>query len=588
MLELDEARLGLVPGGWQSVYRALPARIEQRVPGLGSAPASDPVDCVVELAARLLQPVTLRRLPIPPAQFLAEERAAATVERCLIQSRHPVLAGEALVLALQLVRAAGKRGPAPVASVQQWRLAAAAIRRRARAVVAHVFTNAVLEEAAQRGLRLEVLLEGIPAVPLVQLGSGSGSRMLASTCGDADSYFGATICRNKSYSHQFLKRLGYRVPRQVALSRSFSPPELKRAAALIGYPCVVKPCDGELGAGVTSNIRDDASLLSAAASAQAATRRGNVLLEEHVPGDYHRLVVIEGQLLRVVRYQPPHLIGDGERSIEAILAAPRSDQSLPGAVLSHGPPPRLDAAVLRELLAQGLTPESVPAIGRRVVLRCDLQDREDWVDTAMLDRVDPSLHRLAEGIARALGMANVGIDVISPDITAPPPLRELWVIEVNAMQRLHPGMAPLLLDQIFPCTEAARIPVRVAVCVEESDWPGSELLGQLLDGPDGCALAIPRRLEGRLSPSLRASLERRGPVVAYDHPREVLLNRSLEAVLFLLDWQELSQSGLPAVQVDQVCLLGAPPAAMAGAWQRLQRWVDPGEVAGASCELPDS
>lgn len=583
-LELDGGATGGLAWdtaeAWNVFRLSFQARLEGLMPGLSCPVPEHPVDCCVFLARRWVDPVPLRCLPIrhPAAP-------QAPVRRALIRSGHHELAGEALGLALTMLRETLRPDSIPRHPADAWRKAAARIQQRAQRLTSHAFTNAVLDHAAQRGLPVEVLHDQLGFCPVLQIGMGSHSRILTSTCLDSDSYIGGCACRNKACSQEILRRLGYPVPHHLQLPRHVSPAQLREAARIIGYPCVVKPMDAALGAGVSINIRDEVTLSEAAEKAAEVARAG-LLLEEHVPGDYHRLVVMEGALVRVTRCQPPQLIGDGQRSIRAILAEPSSDSSGPGAVLCDGPLPGLSDPMLRQLLAQGWTPDDVPGKGVRVVLRCDLKDRDDWVCQPMLEHVDPSLHRLAVGIARALGMANVGIDVLSPDITQPAVSRQLWVIEVNAIQRLHPGMAPLALQAIFPSEQSAHIPVSVVVCADLNDWPDASTLRRLIDDHPGHGLALPARLGGRLDPQMRREIEAHRAIVLYRHPREVLLHRCLDAVLFLIDWRELSQSGLPTPWVDQLRLLGQPPAGMVKPWQRLLAHVMPLAAEASRCPLP--
>ncbi|MFM7314368.1 MAG: hypothetical protein ACKO0M_14600 [Cyanobium sp.] len=583
-LDLDgSAALGLGSGtkeAWNAFRLAFPARVERLIPGLSCPVPEQPVDCCVLLALRLAQPIRLRCLPIPnPAA------PHGPVRRALIRSPYHELAGEALTLAEAMLREIAQPGGSSRRHGEPWHHDFVRIQKRAQALTSHAFTNAVLAHAGQRGLPVTILHDQLVACPLLQIGTGSRSRLLTSSCLDSDSYIGGHACRNKAYLQHILSRLGYPVPRHIRLPRTATAARLMEAVRAVGYPCVLKPMDAELGAGVTIDIRDEAMPLKAAERAREVAKVG-LLLEEQVPGDYHRLVVIEGQLVRVTRCRPPHLIGDGRRSIRSILAEPGSAESQEGAVLCQGQTPTLNDTTLHQLQAQGWTPDDVPAAGAYVVLRCDLMNREDWVCQPMLHRVDQSLHRLALGISKALGMANVGIDVLSPDISQPGGLRQLWVIEVNAIQRLHPGMAPLALQTIFPSSRSAHIPVAVIVCADEQTWPDAATLARLMQEHPGYGLALPARLGTRLDPEIRVDLERQRPVFLYRHPREVLLNGCLDAVLFLIDWRELSQSGLPAPWVNQLRLLGRPPNGMAKPWQRLLACVEPQSADGSSCQLP--
>lgn len=478
-------------------------------------------------------------------------------------------------------------GPGVVLTRDQRALQASAthLQERASHLRSHAFTNAVVETAAQRGLPWWILEEHLGGFPLLQIGSGCCGRLLNSTCIDADAFIGGAVCRDKARTHRILARLGYNVPRQIVLPKGCPPGQLTAAARIIGFPCVLKPVDGHLGIGVTARIEDQASLLAALPQAEAAARSA-VVLEQHVAGDYHRLVVLHGRLVRVRRFRPPHLVGDGRRSIRLILQeASGGDPELAG-VFCDGPLPPMDEEMQRLLRSQGFGIDDVPASGVHVELRFDLVDREDWVDDDLLDKVDVSLIRMAEDIAKAVGVSNLGLDVLSLDITRPVYERLLWVIELNAIQRLHPGVVASVLDPMFPQSASAWIPISVVVCVAEADWPPPDALQAILQSHPGHALAIPKRLQARLDSGTLAAVARERPLLMYQHPREPLLNRSMEALLFLIDWQEFIQSGLPAAQLDRLQLLGQPPEAMAPHWQRLMRSLPPRLGAGAFCTVP--
>ena len=540
------------------------------------------LDLCVNLTRQLTKPINLECIPLRNPKCPQEP-----LRQILIRSQYHTLAGEAINFAINILQEASPLTPTrPDDSGYLYlRRAVKQIQRRARLITSHSFTNAVIEEARQRGLLLEILHERPGFYPLLQIGSGEKSRLVSSTSLDSDCSIGQRLCGNKAYSQQILRRLGYPVPRHIQISKHFSRLDLVNAVRIIGYPCVMKPMDAELGAGVSINIRDEAALLRAAEYAQEYARSG-LLLEEHVPGDYHRLVVLEGSLVRVGRFQPPHLLGDGKRSIQAILNDPNSKNSQLGAVLSNGPTPTLNEQMLVELKDQGWTPDGVPAKGEQVILRCNLRDRDDWICESIMNNVDNSLHRLASGVAKSLGMANVGIDVLSPDITQPAISRKLWVIEVNAMQRMHPGMASTFVDAIFTDTNPAQIPVSIMVFADKSYWQNLSELNPILNHHKGYSLALPERLALQMDLQMRINIEKNHAIYTYHHPREVLMNRCVQAVLFLIDWHELMQSGLPSPWTNQLQLLGKPPQGMDKPWQRLLHWVKPQTENYAKCSVP--
>ena len=458
------------------------------------------------------------------------------------------------------------------------------LRKRVQYALSYAFSNAINAHASQLGLPVRFPIHALtiaPLPPLLQIGIGAKSRLLNGTGTDGDSFTGVHVCSLKHKCHEFLTGLGYSMPRQSALLRDFSADDLLREAAAIGYPCVVKPCDKDGGIGVTLDVQDSSTLLHAANKAYDSTSQG-ILLEEQVPGDYHRLYVIGGGLVRILRFQPPYLLGDGHRSVKAILNAPATDSESPGAVVAQSVVSIEDQSVLARLSTQGLCPESIPSSGQMVILRADLEDRSDWSLTSFTSQIDGSLSRLARGISRALGLENVGIDVISPDITLPPLQRRLWVIELNPIQLLHPAWASVFLEQLFASYEDARIPIKVVV-YSEYGFVVSELQASL-EEHSADVWAVPKRLEARFAALDDLVQDQR--FYFYRHPREVLLNRDVRSIIFLMDWEELEQNGLPVLHMDQLQLIGSLSGARLEQWESLLKRLGLHQPDQYCCDLP--
>ena len=428
----------------------------------------------------------------------------------------------------------------------------------------HALTNAVVSYAHQRDLAVWQLAAGVTEWPILQLGTGHFSRLVCSTACDSDSFFAAHICRQKAYTNQVLSRLGFPVPRQCRLPLSSSQVLIQSTVKSIGYPCVVKPCDAEQGRGVTIGITNLEGLQQALLRAKAHTD-SELLVEQHVEGAYHRMVVIASQLVRVLRLEPPFLIGDGSGTVAQLLDQANSLRLLDGAEEYISRPVELNDAVLGLIASQGFVPEDVLPVGTRVVLSADLENRSNWVYSEWLDRVHPSLVQMAVAIAETLGISNVGVDIISTDITRPLQLGGTMLIELNAIQTLNPRWGATLVDRLLPPAQICHIPLRVVICVAEADWPSRSWIEQALEASPGYALAFPRRLASLVDVE---TLSCQWTVIPYSHPRQPLMNRSLLGLLFLLDWREFLLSGLPVAQgLQQIELWGSLPIRQASQWQ---------------------
>ena len=223
-------------------------------------------------------------------------------------------------------------------------------------------------------------------------------------------------------------------------------------------------------------------------------------------------------------------------------------------------------SVLELLADSGFTPDDIPPAGMRLLLSFDLENRGDWVYSEWLERTHPSLLQMAVAIARTVALSNVGVDIISTDITCSLHRGVTKVIELNVIQTLNPRWAATFVARLLPPDQPNHIPVRVVVCASEADWPGPPWIERALQACPGYGLAVPHRLRHRFD---HESLSSDCNLIAYEHPRQPLMNRSLDGLLFLIDWQEFSRSGLPAAQgVVQLELLGSLPAQQADQWRR--------------------
>ena len=458
------------------------------------------------------------------------------------------------------------------------------LNRTIKSVLSNAFSNAVVQQATQLGLHIDfpVAFTSPVLVPqVVQIGIGSNSRILHETGTDRDSYIGVKLCRQKHKCNDLLTRLGYKVPRNILLQGQLSSDTLVRKASVIGYPCVVKPCDKDNGLGVSINVCDSTALVSAAVKAGACSSNG-ILIEEHVPGDYHRLYVIGGELVNIMRLRPPFLLGDGLKSIRDILNSPTCHEEKPGGLVAGAVISLDDPSVASCLAHQNFCAESVPKSGQIVVLRSDLVDRSDWSPTFFTSSIDLNLSKMACGIARAIGLDNVGIDVISPDITLPCSSREIWVIDVNPFQLLHPTWADVFIKQFSTSIQHSRIPIEVIVCTDNIfDSPEfvDSLATQSFD-----VWAIPKDFVNRSDFTDKITSDSR--FYCYDHPREVLSNRDFRSIVFLIDWHELLEKGLPVMHIDKLQLFGTLDEKKLELWEKLLKQLGYYSLDQSFCDLP--
>jgi cyanophycin synthetase len=263
---------------------------------------------------------------------------------------------------------------------------------------------------------------------------------------------------DKALVHRLLAGSGVAVTEH----RSFTLATLSDAAEFLaaGGRCVVKPArDTSAGHGVTTNVTDARSLRAAAASAAAAgaraarsSRTGSLasrlpakfaelrsvplLIERQVTGEDYRLLYLDGVLVDAVHRGSPTIVGDGERTVAAIVAdlnAQRLDRAGDHAesILE------LDTDLVRTLALQSLTPSSVPERGRVVRLKTTANDNALDDNHAARHLLHPDVVEQGARAAVAVGARLVGVDVITSDPGLPLAVTGGCVLEVNTT----PGFA---------------------------------------------------------------------------------------------------------------------------------------------------
>jgi cyanophycin synthetase len=264
------------------------------------------------------------------------------------------------------------------------------------------------------------------------------------------------LSMDKAAVHGILARASLPVPEHVELRAS----DLAAAGRFLdgGGPCAVKPARGTgASSGVTTGIRTRAEL------ARAWLRAGRLsswnLVERHVAGEVYRVLVLDGEVLDVVRRRPPLLVGDGRSTIEQLVRRENLARVEARGALGLSPL-RLDLDLILTLERQGLGLGSVPAAETTVEVKGTTQQNRSQ-DNVTVALPPPRLVGEVARAAGAVGLRLAGVDVIATTLAGS--LAECGgvVLEVNADPGLHhhyrvaepasaTPVAELILDRLLP------------------------------------------------------------------------------------------------------------------------------------------
>ncbi|HEX4563872.1 MAG TPA: hypothetical protein VH115_05400, partial [Solirubrobacteraceae bacterium] len=242
------------------------------------------------------------------------------------------------------------------------------------------------------------------------------------------------VALDKALVHRMLASEGLAIPEHVEFDVRDPAPALEFLRRA-GGACVVKPAAGSGGGhGTTAGITTEAEFMRARRN--AARSGASVLIERQASGAVFRLLLLDGELLDVVRSVPGHLTGDGRSSVAELIFAENERRVAAGGAAGV----ELMGAGLDMVLAlerAGLRLSSVAPAGARIALG-DVTNNNSLADNETF-RGELSRELVAEAVAAqsAVGLRLAGVDVITTDPTRP--LRESGGVinEVNGTPGLH-------------------------------------------------------------------------------------------------------------------------------------------------------
>ena len=339
-------------------------------------------------------------------------------------------------------------------------------------------TGAIVEAAAARNIPWQRLTQG----SLVQFGWGSRQRRIQAAELDSTSAVAESIAQDKDLTKKLLHAAGVPVP----MGRPVTDVEDAWSAANdIGLPVVAKPQDGNQGKGVTVNITSREQL---ELGYKAAADYGEVMVERYLPGHDFRLLVVGNRLVAAARRDPPHVIGNGEHTVRELVNQLNTDPRRGEGHATSLTKIRLDDIAIARLSALGMTPDSVPGIGERVVLRNNANLSTGGSATDVTDDVHPDVAASAIAAARMVGLHICGVDVVCENVLQPLEEQHGGIVEVNAAPGLRMHISPsygkgravgeAMVDELFSHGDDGRIPV-VAVTGTNGKTTTARLIGHL-------------------------------------------------------------------------------------------------------------
>lgn len=228
------------------------------------------------------------------------------------------------------------------------------------------------------------------------------THLLFSTSSDKSSAAGLVIANNKSRTAVIARELNIPLP-DTTICQTFA----EARAFYNRYGTVVlKPLANSGGRGVSTNINTYPLLQRAFKFAKQYGTE--IIVQQHMPGDDIRLLVVGGKFVSAVRRRPAHVIGDGDLTTKALVVLEnvslhRNDDS--SSSLMHIDMPAVRRFVGDSLYDVPAKDEEVRVVGpANVSLGGSLHEATDSVTVAMIAD--------AEKISQKLQLGICGVDMM--------------------------------------------------------------------------------------------------------------------------------------------------------------------------------
>src|SRR3954466_16098006 len=321
-------------------------------------------------------------------------------------------------------------------------------------------TGAIVEEAVSRNIPFLRLDGGA----YVQLGYGKKQQRIEASITCRTSNIAVDVAGCKLRTKKVLDENYIPVPHGKIITRE---EELKEVVEELGFPLVIKPSDANHGKGVTTNLYDYNSCVTAFMFAKQFAN--TVIIEQYIEGYDFRVLLINCKFVAAAKRSPAHVTGDGVHNIEQLIIMENSN-GLRGNghsnVLTKIP---MDETTVSNIREAGYAMDHVLAEGQILYVRKTANLSTGGTAENVSEAVHPDNIKLFERAARVIGLDICGLDIIAKDLAVPLKGNRGCIIEVNAAPGFRMHLAPTVgapinvaspvVDMLFPHNENGRIPI---------------------------------------------------------------------------------------------------------------------------------
>ncbi len=212
-----------------------------------------------------------------------------------------------------------------------------------------------------------------------------------------------------------------------------SPAKALAYGVKLGFPLVVKPVKSSASIHITFDIRTEQALQEAITLAKQVSYQ--ILVEQFIPGDVYRAVVLDNQLIACAKRQPGRVVGNGNDSVEKLI-----DQKNKHPL--RGTPQQLDKTLhvieknktlTAHLANQGVSLKTILQKDRVITLANKMNVSSGADVTNVTDQVHPDNVLLFQQLYKTLHLPLLGLDFICQDVAISWKNQPFAILENNSL-----------------------------------------------------------------------------------------------------------------------------------------------------------
>lgn len=227
------------------------------------------------------------------------------------------------------------------------------------------------------------------------------------------SQMGTQISTNKLLAAEVLTLAALPTPKTYSV---FSADHAIKLFKQAGFRvAVLKPCNTDRGLGVHAGLETDRDLSMAF---NAASRYGRVILQEHIPGDDFRILVVDGTIMGVTQRKPFTVIGNGQMSIRDLIVEKLKWRASHPFYRNFNNFSSDSQDIKFMLQKHALSFDDVLDEGRHLVLRSNANVSSGGEHVDVTEKCHEDVKQLALDCAELFCLDLAGIDYLSQNIAA--------------------------------------------------------------------------------------------------------------------------------------------------------------------------